>query len=364
MNRFVIHAYNQIMALSTNNEEPEKASFARSIGGGTDSSCPREAPCSSSSPRGTRRRTAGDTPRSSAMGRRRGLQRRDPAADGGGHGEGDALAMQDAGIGPEQIDYINAHGTSTPAGDTAETVAIKAVFGELAYRIPVSSTKSMIGHTLGASGGVESGVPPFMAMGRSAPPSTTTPPTRTATWTTCRTRLARPGSAMRCRTPSGSAATTAASFWGARRVVAVPNVDAGLTPEERRAFMKTMRCTLRTLAAVLAGLALVAALPAPCGCAPQRTAPGHADEHACCAPRAGVSAADRTLLRREPGGRGRGTLARRPGHGAGPGGRPSHRGGPPPPQARAFRRHSGLLTPSPRPAHLIPPRAGEVSPRG
>jgi len=82
--------------------------------------------------------------------------------------------------------------------------------------------------------------------------------------------------------------------------VAVSNVDAGLTPEERRAFMKTMRCTLRTLAAVLAGLALVAALPAPCGCAPQSTAPGHADEHACCAPPAGVSAADRSCCDESP----------------------------------------------------------------
>jgi len=57
---------------------------------------------------------------------------------------------------------------------------------------------------------------------------------------------------------------------------------------------------LRTLAAVLVGLALVAALPAPCGCAPQRTAPGHADEHACCAPPAGVSAADRTCCDESP----------------------------------------------------------------
>lgn len=64
--------------------------------------------------------------------------------------------MKDAGISIEDVDYINAHGTSTPPGDRIETVAIKTVFGERAYKIPVSSTKSMTGHLLGAAGGVES----------------------------------------------------------------------------------------------------------------------------------------------------------------------------------------------------------------
>jgi hypothetical protein len=64
--------------------------------------------------------------------------------------------------------------------------------------------------------------------------------------------------------------------------------------------MEAMRRTLRALGAVLAGLALVAALPAPCGCAPQRAAPEHADEHPCCAPPAGVSAADRTCCDESP----------------------------------------------------------------
>ena len=64
-------------------------------------------------------------------------------------------ALDNAGIDPSDVSYINAHGTSTPLGDAAETTAIKAVFGDRAYQIPVSSTKSMIGHALGAAGGVE-----------------------------------------------------------------------------------------------------------------------------------------------------------------------------------------------------------------
>jgi 3-oxoacyl-[acyl-carrier-protein] synthase II len=78
-----------------------------------------------------------------------------PPEDGDGARRAMLEALSDAGISQDEVDYINAHGTSTPLNDAIETVAIKAAFGEAAYQIPISSTKSMIGHALGASGGLE-----------------------------------------------------------------------------------------------------------------------------------------------------------------------------------------------------------------
>ncbi len=91
------------------------------------------------------------------------------------NGAGAALAMKsaldDAGVNLDQVDYINAHGTSTPLGDIAETCAIKRVFGEHASQLSISSTKSNIGHSLGASGGIELAVA-IGALGRNVVPPT------------------------------------------------------------------------------------------------------------------------------------------------------------------------------------------------
>jgi 3-oxoacyl-[acyl-carrier-protein] synthase II len=79
-----------------------------------------------------------------------------PAPEGEGMARCIQMALDDAGIPPEQVDYINAHGTSTELNDRFETQAIKTVFGDHSYTVPISSTKSMTGHLLGGAGGVES----------------------------------------------------------------------------------------------------------------------------------------------------------------------------------------------------------------
>jgi len=78
-----------------------------------------------------------------------------PDPDARGAARAMAWALEDAGVGLDQVDYINAHGASTPLGDAAETLAIKTVFGQRAYEIPISSTKSMLGHSFGAAGAIE-----------------------------------------------------------------------------------------------------------------------------------------------------------------------------------------------------------------
>jgi 3-oxoacyl-[acyl-carrier-protein] synthase II len=94
-----------------------------------------------------------------------------PPEDGEGAFRVMRNALKDAKLNPEQIDYINAHGTSTPLGDRAETVAIKRAFGEHAKKVAVSSTKSMTGHLLGGAGGLEAGIVVCALKEQIAPPT-------------------------------------------------------------------------------------------------------------------------------------------------------------------------------------------------
>jgi 3-oxoacyl-[acyl-carrier-protein] synthase II len=94
-----------------------------------------------------------------------------PVKDGSGAGRCMQLAMKDAGLNADAIDYINAHGTSTPAGDIAETNAIKLAMGEHAHKLAVSSTKSMTGHLLGAAGGIEAVFSVLAIRDQVAPPT-------------------------------------------------------------------------------------------------------------------------------------------------------------------------------------------------
>jgi 3-oxoacyl-[acyl-carrier-protein] synthase II len=94
-----------------------------------------------------------------------------PDSEGAGATEAMRLALADAGLTPEDVVYVNAHGTSTPLNDRAETLAIKAALGEAAKHIPVSSTKSAIGHLLGAAGSVEAVATILALRDRIAPPT-------------------------------------------------------------------------------------------------------------------------------------------------------------------------------------------------
>ncbi len=94
-----------------------------------------------------------------------------PAPEGEGGFRVMRNAMRDAGITPEQVGYVNAHGTSTPLGDELEATAIKRAFGEQAYKMLVSSTKSMTGHLLGGAGGLEGGITVLALREQIVPPT-------------------------------------------------------------------------------------------------------------------------------------------------------------------------------------------------
>lgn len=94
-----------------------------------------------------------------------------PCADGDGAMRAMRNAMRDAGVNPDEVDYINAHGTSTPLGDVAETIAVKRALGDHANRVVVNSTKSMTGHLLGGAGGVEAVFSILAIMNQKSPPT-------------------------------------------------------------------------------------------------------------------------------------------------------------------------------------------------
>jgi 3-oxoacyl-[acyl-carrier-protein] synthase II len=94
-----------------------------------------------------------------------------PSEDGIGGGRAIRLALENAGVNPDQVDYINAHGTATQLNDLSETLAIKAAFGDQAYKIPVSSTKSMTGHMMGTTGALEAIICVLATVDSAIPPT-------------------------------------------------------------------------------------------------------------------------------------------------------------------------------------------------
>src|SRR5258708_24183437 len=94
-----------------------------------------------------------------------------PPADGDGGYRAMRNAVRDGSVDLSQIDYINAHGTSTPLGDVAETIAVKRLLGDRAHQVAVNSTKSMTGHLLGAAGGAEAGFTALAIRDQVSPPT-------------------------------------------------------------------------------------------------------------------------------------------------------------------------------------------------
>ncbi len=172
INKEEIEGFNEIYALCTDNDKPEKAS--RPFSKNRDGFVPGEGAgililesATSAKKRNARvwAEIAGYALTSEAY------NIMAPEKDGDGIARTIRRALQNAAVKPEDVQYINAHGTSTTLNDKYETMAIKQVFGEHAYRIPVSSSKSMIGHTIGAAGVIELGIT-IMAMNQGVIPPT------------------------------------------------------------------------------------------------------------------------------------------------------------------------------------------------
>lgn len=159
LNRLVFHAYNQIGALSTSNDLPERAS--RPFDRQRDGFVMSEGAAVLILEEEEHAKRRGASRYASLLGYASTSEAYNVVAPRpGGEGIVPTLrqALADARVNPEDIDYISAHGTSTPPNDANETAAIKKVFGPRAYHIPVSSQKSMIGHSIGASSAIEAAV--------------------------------------------------------------------------------------------------------------------------------------------------------------------------------------------------------------
>jgi len=132
-----------------------------------------------------------------------------PAENGDGAYRVMKAAIKDAKLSPDDISYVNAHGTSTPIGDVLETVALKRVFGERAKKVPVSSTKSMTGHLLGGAGGLEAGISVLALRDQFClPQSITKLPIPNAIWIMCRIMRAKRWWSTRFQIPLALAAPT------------------------------------------------------------------------------------------------------------------------------------------------------------
>jgi 3-oxoacyl-[acyl-carrier-protein] synthase II len=154
--KIAIAAFNQARALSTRNDEPERAS--RPFDKDRDGFVFSEAAGCLVLEELEHARARGATIVAEVLGYGASADAHHvtaPAEGGEGAMRAMKMALQDAGVAPSEVDYVNAHGTSTQQNDVSETAAIKSVFGKHAYELAVSSTKSMTGHTLGAAGAIE-----------------------------------------------------------------------------------------------------------------------------------------------------------------------------------------------------------------